>query len=132
MRVYEIAKEVGIPNKELLAKIRSLGLEVNNHMSSLDADAVARIKKSLERERTGGTAPTETQKLSTGGAAVIRRRSTKADEVDTPAPVAAPPTLPAATVVRRRVAEPVAAAPTPAQTERLERTRSRGGDATAS
>ena len=29
MRVYEIAKEVGIPNKELLAKIRSLGLEVN-------------------------------------------------------------------------------------------------------
>ena len=57
MRVYEIAKEVGIPNKELLAKIRSLGLEVNNHMSSLDADAVARIKKSLERERTGAASP---------------------------------------------------------------------------
>ena len=45
MRVYEIAKEVGIPNKELLAKIRALGLEVNNHMSSLNADDVARIPR---------------------------------------------------------------------------------------
>ena len=43
MRVYEIAKEVGIPNKDLITKIRALGLEVNNHMSSLDADDVARI-----------------------------------------------------------------------------------------
>ena len=43
MRVYEIAKEVGIANKDLIAKIRALGLEVNNHMSSLDADDVARI-----------------------------------------------------------------------------------------
>ena len=98
MRVYEIAKEVGIPNKELLAKIRSLGLEVNNHMSSLDADAVARIKKSLERERTVSTAPTETQKLATAGA-VIRRRSSKADDAEgassspsiAPPPVASPP-----------------------------------------
>ena len=51
MRVYEIAKEVGIPNKDLIAKIRALGLEVNNHMSSLDADDVARIKRSLEKEK---------------------------------------------------------------------------------
>ena len=73
MRVYEIAKEVGIPNKELLAKIRALGLEVNNHMSSLNADDVARIKKSLERERSmAGQSPQETHKLSTG--TVLRRR----------------------------------------------------------
>jgi len=45
MRVYEIAKEVGIPNKDLIAKIRALGLEVNNHMSSLDADDVARVDR---------------------------------------------------------------------------------------
>ena len=54
MRVYEIAKEVGIPNKDLIAKIRALGLEVNNHMSSLDADDVARIKRSLEKEKVPG------------------------------------------------------------------------------
>src|SRR5215510_4850478 len=74
MRVYEIAKEVGIPNKDLIAKIRALGLEVNNHMSSLDADDVARIKRSLEKEKQSVAQPQQTQRLATGGA-VLRRRS---------------------------------------------------------
>src|SRR5262249_57862214 len=74
MRVYEIAKEVGIPNKDLIAKIRALGLEVNNHMSSLDADDVARIRRSLEREKQTVAQPQETKRLATGGA-VLRRRS---------------------------------------------------------
>src|SRR6267378_4395608 len=74
MRVYEIAKEVGIPNKDLIAKIRALGLEVNNHMSSLDADDVARIRRSLEKEKQSVTQPQQTQRLATGGA-VLRRRS---------------------------------------------------------
>src|SRR5256885_1067706 len=74
MRVYEIAKEVGIPNKDLIAKIRALGLEVNNHMSSLDADDVARIRRSLEKEKQSVTQPQQTQRLATGGA-VLRRRA---------------------------------------------------------
>src|SRR5436853_2860255 len=73
MRVYEIAKEVGIPNKDLIAKIRALGLEVNNHMSSLDADDVARIKRSLEKEKQTSTVAPQTKVLSTG--TVLRRRS---------------------------------------------------------
>ena len=94
MRVYEIAKEVGIPNKDLIAKIRALGLEVNNHMSSLDADDVARIKRSLEKEKHSGTAPQQTQRLATGGA-VLRRRSAGDKAADNepakvePTPVAA-------------------------------------------
>ncbi len=69
MRVYEIAREIGVPNKELIAKIRALGLEVNNHMSSLDADDVVRVKRSLEKERLDKT---ETKRLSS---TVLRRRS---------------------------------------------------------
>src|SRR5512134_2235965 len=93
MRVYEIAREVGIPNKDLLAKIRAMGLEVNNHMSSLDADDVARIKKTLEKERGGSPAPVESSKTP---AAVVRRRShapgTPASEPAAAAtPVAVPP-----------------------------------------
>src|SRR5919206_235609 len=109
MRVYEIAKEVGIPNKDLIAKIRALGLEVNNHMSSLDADDVARIKRSLEKEKQQVAAPAETKKLSTpgGGAVVMRRRSADkaADGETAPAkPVeAAPAPAAAPAVVRRRV-----------------------------
>jgi translation initiation factor IF-2 len=74
MRVYEIAREVGLPNKELIAKIRALGLEVNNHMSSLDPDAVARVKRSLERERVENTV---TKRLSS---TVLRRRTKGSEE----------------------------------------------------
>ncbi len=120
MRVYEIAKEVGIPNKDLIAKIRALGLEVNNHMSSLDADDVARIKRSLEKDKVSVAAPPQTQKLSTG--TVLRRRSTgdrspAADDQE-PAPALSGaihpgPSSTIETTVRRRapsVAAPVAAA----------------------
>src|SRR4029077_16522819 len=89
MRVYEIAKEVGIPNKDLIAKIRALGLEVNNHMSSLDADDVARIKRSLEKEKQSVAQPQQTQRLSTGGA-VLRRRSS-GDKGETEPPPRATP-----------------------------------------
>jgi translation initiation factor IF-2 len=118
MRVYEIAREVGLPNKELIAKIRALGLEVNNHMSTLDPDDVARVKRSLERERVENTV---TKRLSS----TVLRRSKKADEggpgevvsavaaPPAPEPVAAP--APAKPVVRRtptkKAAEPVAVEP---------------------
>src|ERR1700733_15611180 len=121
MRVYEIAKEVGIPNKDLITKIRALGLEVNNHMSSLDADDVARIKRSLEKEKQSVAQPQQTQRLSSG--TVLRRRSSgdKASESEPSktedAPVraaervvAAPPAV-ERPVVRRRApaADPVVA-----------------------
>ncbi|WP_428263711.1 translation initiation factor IF-2 [Haliangium sp.] len=104
MRVYEIAKELEIPNKELIAKIRALGLEVNNHMSSLDADEVARVKRSLERERL---AATETKRLSS---TVLRRRSkgerTRRRVAAGPesAPVSAPAQAEASRPVTRRPA----------------------------
>jgi translation initiation factor IF-2 len=118
MRVYEIAKEVGIPNKDLIAKIRALGLEVNNHMSSLDADDVARIKRSLEKEKQQVAAPAETKKLpSTGGGVVMRRRSADkaADGESAPAKPVETVAAPAATppVIRRRVVAEEAPAPAP-------------------
>src|SRR6476620_8886222 len=109
MRVYEIAKEVGIPNKDLIAKIRALGLEVNNHMSSLDADDVARIKRSLEKEKAGGApAPVQAQK-TTSGTTVLRRRSAADKPDDAPRaeekPVAAAVAAPAP-IIRRRTPDP--------------------------
>src|SRR5690349_11078562 len=139
MRVYEIAKEVGIPNKDLLAKIRALGLEVNNHMSSLDADAYARIKRSLEKERTStSTTTTETKVQSVGGGAAVLRRRSSGSEGGPPGPserpsqgAPAPHASAPAPVVRRRVADdtthatpqtaPHAPAPQPIVRHRVER-----------
>jgi translation initiation factor IF-2 len=102
MRVYEIAKEVGIPNKDLLVKIRALGLEVNNHMSSLGEDDVARIKRSLEKEKPGAAAEVGA-KSSTS--TVVRRR--KPDEVESSSAPITPIVAPPSAVIRRRLPEDV-------------------------
>ena len=122
MRVYEIAKEVGIPNKDLIAKIRALGLEVNNHMSSLDADDVARIRRSLDKEKAS-VAPAQTQKLSTG--TVLRRRSSGERANDGDDVVKTAPSAPAAPppVIRRRVEAAPHAEPAPAPSAPVARAR---------
>nr|HPH69707.1 translation initiation factor IF-2 N-terminal domain-containing protein [Kofleriaceae bacterium] len=115
MRVYEIAKEVGIPNKDLLVKIRALGLEVNNHMSSLGEDDVARIKRSLEKEKQGGAV--EAAAPAKPAAATVVRRRSKADGEGEPVvpatPVEVRPVTPPPVIRRRAVEEPTVAAPTP-------------------
>jgi hypothetical protein len=68
-RVYELAREFNISNEELIANLQALGIDVINHLSPLNADEVARVKRSLERERVMGT---ETRRLSS---TVLRRRS---------------------------------------------------------
>ncbi len=49
MRVYELAKEVGLESKELLAKIRQIGLEVKSHSSMLSEEEVAMVRQKLGR-----------------------------------------------------------------------------------
>ncbi|MEX2486782.1 MAG: translation initiation factor IF-2 [Nitriliruptoraceae bacterium] len=47
VRVYELAKETGLPNKEVLRRLEGLGVEAKSHSSSVnDADA-ARFRESL-------------------------------------------------------------------------------------
>ena len=54
VRVYEIARQLGINNKELVALFQSLGFsEVRNHMSAVEADLVDRVRRKLERKEKG-------------------------------------------------------------------------------
>lgn len=48
IRVYEIAKQVGISNKDLVDELAKLGIEVKNHMGSLSDEEVERILKHYE------------------------------------------------------------------------------------
>jgi len=100
MRVYELAKEMGIQNKDLLDRIRGLGLEVANHMSHLDPAEVDRIRRSLSRERHESLV--EERLTDT----VIRRRSkvAPAPAAKPAAPAAAAPAAPPSAPVRAREA----------------------------
>src|SRR5260370_24122622 len=98
VRVYEVAKELGIPNKDLVTKIRAMGIEVANHMSHLEAGELDRIRRSLDRERQESLVE---ERLND---TVIRRRS------KTASPVAAKP---AAAVPRPGPPPPPPAPPAP-------------------
>jgi translation initiation factor IF-2 len=69
VRVYELAKECNLAPKDLVAKIRALGVDVANHMSNLDASDAERIRRSIERERQESLVETRLNDT------VIRRRS---------------------------------------------------------
>lgn len=44
-RVYELAKELGIENKDLIARLEKLGITVKSHSSSLEDSDVERVKR---------------------------------------------------------------------------------------
>jgi translation initiation factor IF-2 len=57
MRVYELAKALDVPSKELVQKLNEIGAPVKNHMSVLDQDVIERVKVAIkERAKAGGPA----------------------------------------------------------------------------
>jgi len=51
VRVYEVAKELGLPARDLVDKIQSAGIAIRNHMSVLETDDVQRVKRLIERQK---------------------------------------------------------------------------------
>jgi len=51
IRVYELARELNMNNKELLDKVVSMDIDVKSHMSSLEDEDVTSIKKALFGKR---------------------------------------------------------------------------------
>ncbi|MEA5057005.1 MAG: translation initiation factor IF-2 [Anaerotignum propionicum] len=45
IRIYELAKQLGVTNKDLMAKLKSIEIEASSHMSVLEAESVEKVKK---------------------------------------------------------------------------------------
>src|SRR3954451_9338017 len=102
-RLYELAKDLKVQPKDLLNKVRAMGIDVANHMSHLESVDVDRVRRAVDRERLENL---EEVRLND---TVIRRRSksaTGAAAVRPPAPT--PPPAPPAPVARPRAPEPAA------------------------
>src|SRR3954469_15014048 len=90
-RLYELAKDLNVQPKDLLNKVRAMGIDVANHMSHLEAVDVDRVRRAIDRERLENL---EEVRLND---TVIRRRSKSAPggtAARAPAPAAAPPPPP--------------------------------------
>ena len=105
IRVYELAKELNLTNKALMEKLTGLNITVASHMSSMDDDAVQRVKAVLFGKKEA--AVEEKRVKST----VIRRRK-KVTEVQAEEALAAEPTAPAV-----EATAPAIEPPAPAETE---------------
>ncbi len=81
-RVYELARDLNLTNKILLSKLSDLDIAVKNHMSSLDDDAVARVKTVIYGKKE------ETIEETRIKPTVIRRRRKKVKVEVAPEPPA--------------------------------------------
>src|SRR5579863_1420080 len=53
VRVYEVAKELNLDPKQVVGLFQAIGVaDVRNHMSSVEPDAIERVKRHLEKQRT--------------------------------------------------------------------------------
>ncbi|MEM7138898.1 MAG: translation initiation factor IF-2 [Myxococcota bacterium] len=126
VRVYEVARELGVENRDLIQRMATLGIQVRNHMSVLDPAEVDRVKRALGKDRS------ETLVEERIRPTVVRRKRRKKEEaVEEPAvaaepvPVATPPTaepdepqvpaevFPATDATPEPPASPVATPPAP-------------------
>ena len=85
VRVYEVARQLGMKNKELVALFQSLGFnEVRNHMSAVEQDVVDKVKRKLEKKDEPEVVE---QRIRKG---VVKRRA-RGRKAGTPSNAGAPP-----------------------------------------
>ncbi len=111
LRVYEVAKDLGLENKALVALFQSVGVaDVRNHMSVVGLDSVERVKRLIEKQHSSEKSVEERIRPT-----VVKRRAAPRP-ADAEAPAQASPVVPAPepsrpAVVVRRPASEVANAP---------------------
>ncbi|HZU82048.1 MAG TPA: translation initiation factor IF-2 [Polyangiaceae bacterium] len=94
VRVYEVAKQLNLDPKQVVGLFQAIGVaDVRNHMSSVEPEAVERVKRHLEKQRTHDVVE---ERIRPG---VLKRRAVaKASTASSPAGADAPstPAIPSA------------------------------------
>jgi translation initiation factor IF-2 len=107
MRVYEVARDLAMDNKALVALFQSVGVtDVRNHMSAVLPEQVDRVKRHLERQSGQKTAEERIRPT------VVKRRARPSEGAPDSGPVSVEE-APAPRAVKARSAERPAAAPAP-------------------
>ena len=86
VRVYEVAKQLNLDPKQVVTLFQSIGVtDVRNHMSSVEAEAVERLKRNLEKQKTHDVVE---ERIRRGAGTVLKRRAVaKAPAESTPVSV---------------------------------------------
>ena len=106
VRIYELSRDLGLDNKDVLDAAEKLSIAVRSHSSSISDDEAARIRAVLVRSAAAPAAPAQPAKA-------ILSVKKAATEAEAPAPAA--PARPAAPAPRPVAAPAKPAAPAPAR-----------------
>ncbi|MBX3198129.1 MAG: translation initiation factor IF-2 [Labilithrix sp.] len=88
VRVYEVAKQLNLDPKQVVTLFQSIGVtDVRNHMSSVEAEAVERLKRNLEKQKTHDVVE---ERIRRGAGTVLKRRAVAKAPAES-APVSAQP-----------------------------------------
>ncbi len=83
VRVYEVAKQLNLDPKQVVGLFQAIGIaDVRNHMSSVEPEAVERVKRHLEKQRTHDVVE---ERVRPDGRVVKRRAIAKASLRSLPA-----------------------------------------------
>src|SRR5882672_10606342 len=82
VRVYEVAKQLNLDPKAVVALFQAVGInEVRNHMSSVEPEAVERVKRHLEKQKTHDVVE---ERIRSDGRVIKRRAIAKASSTSAP------------------------------------------------
>ena len=76
MKIYDLAKELNLASKELLQKVKEMGIDAKSHLSSLSDEDVEIIRKSFSEKKSNNENKTKENKNTTN--------KSKKDEKNTP------------------------------------------------
>lgn len=62
IRVHELAKEIGMPSKQLVDTLQGMGLNIKNHMSTMEDNQVNWVKKKLQESTSATVRPKQEAK----------------------------------------------------------------------
>ena len=110
-RVYEVARDLGMDNRALVALLQSVGVtEAKNHMSAIAPEQVERLKRHLEKQKNPAVVEERIRPT------VVKRRSVSKPEGPTSVPpsrVSVSPEGPVSEAPRSVVSRPPVSMPVP-------------------
>jgi len=91
LRVYEVAKDLGMSSEAVLQIVRRMGVDVKNHMSTLATESVDKIRAEITR----GTEAVKEEQARKHEQELQRAREERARAAAAAAAAATPPAPPA-------------------------------------
>lgn len=86
VRVYEVARELGLENRDLMQRMATLGIQVRNHMSALESGEADRLRHALSKKSDARVVEERIRPT------VVRRRASAKRAPEAPNETAAPAT----------------------------------------